>query len=143
MEKFKSTIEELLRTGGLHDASLDINPETHRITIFSERMNFKDLLPKLIADAEHVFNLIARKHNVGNFVVDINNYRREREHLIIELAKAAARKALLQKAEIALPPMNAYERRLIHMELASRPDLKTESSGEGKHRHVIITPISE
>jgi len=37
--------------------------------------------------------------------------------------------------------MNSYERRLVHMEIASNPDLKTESVGIGKTRHVVIKPI--
>ena len=38
--------------------------------------------------------------------------------------------------------MNAYERRLIHVEIANHPDLKTESIGEGRERRVVIKPIS-
>jgi predicted RNA-binding protein Jag len=39
--------------------------------------------------------------------------------------------------------MNAYERRLIHAELAARPDVKTESLGEGRGRYVVVKPILE
>ena len=72
--------------------------------------------------------------------MDVNNYRRERERLIIELAQAAARKALASKSSVDLPVLNAYERRLVHVELATRPDIKTESVGEGKDRHVVVKP---
>ena len=86
--------------------------------------------------------LIAAKDNwEGGVFVDINNYRRERENLILELARAAARKAVVTKGEIPLPVMNSYERRLIHLELSSHPDVKTESVGEGKERYIIIKPI--
>ena len=73
--------------------------------------------------------------------IDINNYRKDREDLIIKLAKAAAKKSSVTKQEVSLPAMNAYERRIIHSELSLHPDLKTESSGEGKQRHVVIKPI--
>ncbi|MST04322.1 MAG: hypothetical protein EXS49_02020, partial [Candidatus Pacebacteria bacterium] len=46
-----------------------------------------------------------------------------------------------QKSEVRLPAMNAYERRIVHTELAVRPDVKTESSGEGRERCVVIRPI--
>ena len=75
-------------------------------------------------------------------VVDVNNYRKKREDLIVELGRAAARKAMAEKTKVALPPMNAYERRLVHVELSSRPDIKTESAGEGGERHIIIMPAS-
>lgn len=47
----------------------------------------------------------------------------------------------MTKSEIALPAMNAYERRLVHVEISTRPDLKTESVGMGKERHIIIQLI--
>ena len=73
--------------------------------------------------------------------IDVNNYRLKREQLIIELARAAVRKAIATKQDVSLPLMNAYERRLIHLELAGRPDAVTESSGEGRDRYVVIKPI--
>ena len=39
--------------------------------------------------------------------------------------------------------MNSYERRIIHVELASRPDVATESVGLGRARYVVIRPIDE
>jgi len=73
--------------------------------------------------------------------VDLNYYRKERERLIAELARAAAKKASITKEEVALPPMNAYERRLVHVELTTHPELKTESIGVGRERHVIIKQL--
>jgi spoIIIJ-associated protein len=61
--------------------------------------------------------------------------------LILEIAKASAQKVIALKQEVRLPAMNAYERRLIHTELSMRPDVKTESVGEGKDRAVVIRPI--
>mgnify|MGYP001613694030 FL=1 len=90
---------------------------------------------------EHLARMVAKKNGVENIFIDINNYRKERENIIVELAKASARKALLAKEEIKLPPMNAYERRLIHVELSTRPDVKTESMGEGRERYVVVKPL--
>ena len=86
-------------------------------------------------------NIMAKKLQLEKISVDVNNYKKERERLITELAKATARKALLQKEAIELPAMNAYERRLVHIELATRPDLKTESIGEGPARRIVIKPL--
>ena len=73
--------------------------------------------------------------------VDVNNYKKERERLLTELAKAAARKVLAEKKDVELPVMNAYERRIVHVELATRPDVKTESVGEGSERHIVVKPL--
>lgn len=92
------------------------------------------LLPAL----EHVVNLMTRQEKLPSYVVDVNYYRKERERLIAELARAAARKAVMTKEEVELPAMNAYERRLVHVEIATHPELRTESVGTGKERRVII-----
>ncbi|OGY61981.1 MAG: hypothetical protein A2745_01095 [Candidatus Harrisonbacteria bacterium RIFCSPHIGHO2_01_FULL_44_13] len=127
---------------GLNDLAVNFDSENKKLTVFiNEGEWLKKWLPYLVADLEHIVRLLTKKHNQENVFVDINNYRKEREEIILQLAKAAAQKALLNKEEIKLPAMNAYERRLVHVELATRPDVKTESIGEGKERYVIVKPI--
>jgi spoIIIJ-associated protein len=58
-----------------------------------------------------------------------------------ELARKAAREAVLKKKPVELPAMNAYERRVVHSELALRPDVMTESSGEEPNRRVVVKPL--
>jgi spoIIIJ-associated protein len=138
----KETIQKLLELMTLNEPSVDLDLENKKAAIFiNEGEWFKKWIPQLINDIEHILRLVARRNNLNPIFVDINNYRKERENIIIELAKAAARKSNLNKEEVALPPMNAYERRLVHLELSSRPDIKTESVGEAKERHVVIKPI--
>jgi len=62
------------------------------------------------------------------------------EEKLREFAKKAARHVSLSKKEIELPPMRARDRRIIHLEIALRSDVFTESVGEGKGRHIIIKP---
>jgi spoIIIJ-associated protein len=47
----------------------------------------------------------------------------------------------LYKKEKELRSMSAYERRIIHMELKERSDVKTESIGQDPDRRIIIKPI--
>jgi len=137
-----ATIKNLLEMMGLNDLAVNFDSENKKLTVFiNEGEWLKKWLPYLVADLEHIVRLLTKKHNQENVFVDINNYRKEREEIILQLAKAAAQKALLNKEEIKLPAMNAYERRLVHVELATRPDVKTESIGEGKERYVIVKPI--
>lgn len=75
-----------------------------------------------------------------NFILDVNDYRKSRATYLIDLAKQAlGRVRNTQKAE-ALLPMTSYERRVVHMELASCPDVATESIGEEPYRRVVIKP---
>jgi spoIIIJ-associated protein len=40
--------------------------------------------------------------------------------------------------DVELTPMNAYERLIVHTVLSDSPNVKTESSGEGRNRRVVI-----
>ena len=140
MENLKQTIEQLLEKVGFKDFSVEADIVNRRVSILiNEGEWFKEWLPRLVPEVNHLVNLIHKQ--LEPVFVDINNYRKERERLIVELAKAAARKALMTKEEIKLPAMNAYERRLIHVELSTRPDVKTESIGMGVERGVVVKPI--
>ncbi len=141
MDSLKQTVEQMLKPSGL-DFSVDVDAEGRRVNIFIHDEDvIARFLPRLMQDLDHVVRLMAKKMQLERVIVDVNNYKRERERLIGELAKAAARKALLEKKEISLPAMNAYERRLVHVELATRPDIKTESIGEGEARQVVVKPL--
>lgn len=118
------------------------NPQLVSI-IINDPLLTPERVPDLVVNMNRVARLVAKQLQLDPLVVDINNYRRERESLIIELARAAARKAVAAKESVSLPTMNAYERRLVHTELAMRPDVTTESVGEGKNRYVVIKIVAE
>lgn len=138
----KETIEQLIRLMGFNDFAVSYIEDSRRFLIFINDAPFlQRFLPQFISDLEFVVKMIFNKKNIDIAFIDINNYRKDREDLIAKLAKAAAKKASVTKKEVSLPAMNAYERRIVHSELSLHPDLKTESSGEGKQRHVVIKPI--
>lgn len=142
MQQLQETIQKLIELMGFNDFSINYDPEGSRFSIFlNEGEGFKKFLPYFVSDFNYLIKLISKKYNLGPVVIDINNYRREREDLILEIARASARKAVSEKQEVFLPAMNAYERRLVHMELAGRPDVNTESVGEERERRVVIKPI--
>jgi len=126
----------------LNNLVVEVDEAGRKINITADEDEwFTKQIPDLVKDIKHLTAIIARKSEDESYFVDINNYRKEREKLISELAKAAATKAVTTKAEVKLPPMNAYERRLVHMELSMRPDVKTESIGEGRDRGVVVRPL--
>lgn len=143
MEHIQETLQKLLNIAGLNEPVVDIDRERKRISIFiNEGEWLKECLPRLVVDMGYIARTVGRRAGCESLVyIDINNYRKERERLIIEIAKAAARKVLLTKGDVQLPPMNAYERLLVHTELATRPDVKTESTGEKKDRCVVVKPL--
>ena len=72
-------------------------------------------------------------------VVDTENYREKRAETLKSLARRMAAKAVKYKRNVFLEPMNAYERRIIHSELQSYPDVSTHSVGSDRDRKIIIT----
>lgn len=142
MEEFQTKVRMIVELAGFNEPAVDFDLEARKINIFvNEGEWLKQHLPSLVAEVDHLVKLIAKRDAIETFYVDINSYRRERERLIAELAKAAARKASMDRAEVSLPVMNAYERRLVHTELAMHPEVTTESSGEGRSRHVVVKPL--
>ena len=83
--------------------------------------------------------LLRRKLEESVYVaLDINDYRKNKEHYIRELARITADEVTLLKTPRELPPMPPIERRFVHLELQERSDIETESAGEGEDRRVVI-----
>jgi spoIIIJ-associated protein len=74
-------------------------------------------------------------------VVDIEGYKSRRREKVQGIAHSAADRAKKQGGSVSLPPMNAYERRLVHIALREDEDVTTHSEGEDADRHVIITSV--
>jgi spoIIIJ-associated protein len=129
---------------GFRDYRVEMKPEEKRAAIFIyDGGNFlKENLSNIVESINHIAQMVAKKNSTELIFIDVNNYRQERETLITELARAAAKKATATKGEVTLPAMNSYERRLVHVELALHPEVTTESIGEGKERYVIVKPIA-
>lgn len=145
MDNAEVFIKTILNLIGFKDYRIEIKPEEKKglVFIYEDQALLKENLPAIVDAMNHLLQMVAKKQQQEGIFLDINNYRHEREVLIAELAKAAAKKASTTKQKISLPAMNSYERRIVHVELAIHPDVKTESAGEGKERYVIIMPIEE
>lgn len=70
--------------------------------------------------------------------LDCDGFRRSRENELRESAIRAARQAL-REGSAALGPLNARDRRIVHMALKDRPGIVTRSVGEGPLRRVLIS----
>ena len=96
---------------------------------------------------QHVTNYVLNKGETGRtrVVVDIENYRQKREEALSSLARKTASRACKLHKNIALEPMNAYERHVIHTALQDWRDVSTFSSGAEPRRCVVVsyTPSGE
>ena len=73
-------------------------------------------------------------------VVDIEGYKNRRKQKIQTIARSAASRAK-RSGKVRLKPMNAYERRLVHLALIDDADVTTHSEGEDPERYVVIPAV--
>lgn len=95
-----------------------------------------------LAEIQHLLKAILKRKIEEPFYIDldINNYKEKKIEYLKELAGSLADEVALNKQEKELAPMPAYERRIIHLELAGRKDVTTESIGQEPERKVVIRP---
>ncbi len=74
-------------------------------------------------------------------VVDTEDYRSKRESSLVELAQELADKVKKSGRPLTTGPMNAQDRRVIHLALKETSDIRTKSKGEGNLRRVVIYPV--
>ncbi len=74
------------------------------------------------------------------FLLDVNGYRLRKIEALKAEAKTMAKKVRLYRKELPLKPMSPFERRIVHVALATYPDISTESIGQGTSRRVVIKP---
>lgn len=82
--------------------------------------------------------LIRRGFGEVPLEIDVAGYRRRREEALRKLAERMAKKVVREKKKVCLAPMNARERRIVHMALKDRPEVVTYSIGEEPNRRVVI-----
>ncbi len=73
-------------------------------------------------------------------VVDVESYLARRRKTLQQLADRMAERVVSSGRRVALEPMSAHERRIIHMHLRNHDSVYTESTGEGERRKVVILP---
>ena len=73
--------------------------------------------------------------------IDVGGYKQRRDDRLREGARKAAGRATKTGRPVELDAMSAAERRVIHMALAEDPSVRSESSGEGRNRRVVVFPV--
>jgi spoIIIJ-associated protein len=73
--------------------------------------------------------------------VDAEGYRARHEDQLSEMARRLAERVAAEGKVITFDPMNARDRRVVHMALRDVTGVRTESNGEGPDRRVQIIPV--
>lgn len=140
-------LEELLDIADL-DGDIDIEIRSGRtyISIVSETGDdaaLKDLLGREGEGLEALQELarlavLSATGNRSRLVLDIAGYRDGRAGELKKMAEDAVSTVKSNGGEVALEPMSAYERKLVHDAVADL-GLHSESEGEGGGRHIVVS----
>lgn len=71
-------------------------------------------------------------------VVNVGDYREKQEEKLKDLATQSADRAVETKEPQPIYNLNASQRRIVHMHLAERKDITTESEGVEPERYLVI-----
>lgn len=73
-------------------------------------------------------------------IVDVEGYRHRRRQKLEEMARKSADRAARHGTPVRMRPMNAFERRVVHVALRNDRRVATASEGEDPFRAVVIKP---
>ena len=82
--------------------------------------------------------LRSNEYEVNRVSVDIADYKKQRADRITEQATEWVNKVKESKEPMHLKPMNPADRRVVH-QLASEHGIISESAGEGRDRHIVLS----
>lgn len=91
---------------------------------------------------EFLTNIVSSKGvgNISRIFVDVAGYRKRKEKMLEDLARSAARKVERTGRSTTLRPMDARDRRIIHLTLQKNGKVTTHSEGDEPFRRVVISP---
>lgn len=75
----------------------------------------------------------------NRIVVDCNGFRRDKDAELKQMAHFMAEKAKSSGMPQEMGPLNPYERRIVHLEIAEDPAVTSESIGDAFMKTVIIS----
>lgn len=86
--------------------------------------------------------ILSRKaENPKRVIIDVGKWREEKEGELADKSKVWAKQVIEEKKPLELPPMPSWQRRIIHLSLEKIEGVKSESTGEGIDRHLVIEPV--
>lgn len=143
IEKVEKILKDIFDITGESDIYYSVNRSENQIIVNIKGDNVSHLIGykgKTIESIQSVLNSILQKEDeeYAKVFLEINDYKKQKEEKLRRLANKMAENVIRFRKPIRLEPMSAYERLIIHSELANRDDVETESFGEEPRRRVVI-----
>jgi spoIIIJ-associated protein len=136
-------IEELLDIADL-DGDIDIDARAGRAYVSvtaTGDANLRQLSKPDTVSALQELTRLAVQNRTGRFsrlILDVGGSRDARAAELASLVEHAVSKIDAGAASASLPPMSSYERKIVH-DLVAERGFTSESEGEGRDRHTVIS----
>ncbi|OGH02896.1 MAG: hypothetical protein A2798_00510 [Candidatus Levybacteria bacterium RIFCSPHIGHO2_01_FULL_37_17] len=142
--KLKKFIKEFFNILEIDESfNLEVTEEEIKVSISSENPGILiGYHGETLESLQLILSLFLSK-KLGEFKrvsLEVGDYKKNREEWLRKLAFDAKEKALSEGREIRLDDLKAWERRIVHMELADDKEVLSESMGEGRERALVIRP---
>jgi spoIIIJ-associated protein len=102
---------------------------------------------QLLKSLQHLIRVLIHCKNPDDkthFILDVNNYKKDREKKIkVFIPEIAKNKVLEDGKTIIITKLSSYERMLIYKILSEVKGISTSSVGEPENRKMLIMPNSE
>lgn len=141
--KLKQILADMFKITGENDIKYDIIRKDSQVLLDINGEKVSHLIGykgKTIESLQSLINSMLQKEDeeYAKVFVEINGYKKQKEEKLKKFANKMANNVIRFRKSIRLEPMSAYERLIIHQELANRSDVETESVGEEPRRRVVI-----
>jgi spoIIIJ-associated protein len=144
-------LEELLDIADI-DGDIDIEVRSGRtyISIVTEDTSDSGLSSLVGADGEVLealqeltrLSVLTSTDVRSRLVLDVDGYRDRRGRELGKIAQDAVDKVKESGDDVALAPMSAYERKIVH-DVVADLGFVSESEGEGQGRHIVVSPSND
>ena len=118
-------------------SGLVFNVETKDEALFTK--NEDEVLRALNHIVKRVSESASEAGSPVHVSVDINNRDTNHIEFLETQARSLGERVQNLKVAVDMPPMNSYDRMIVHEALKNMEHVTTESHGEGSLRHVVIS----
>jgi spoIIIJ-associated protein len=144
MEHVKQLTEDLLKSLGIEPFSIliediagtkffSVTSDTDLAGVGGERIKAVNML---------VRRIIEKTEPDLRFTIDANGFHKAEVAAIEVHAKSIAAEVVANKTDKEMPSMRAFDRLVAHAALTGMAHIKTESTGEGRERRVVVKYVA-
>lgn len=150
-DEIQNLIKEIIENMNITVHSIEVvTPENSTTTWYSVNVDAPHFFTGHEGEALHALNHLVKRVVEGKnpelhegILIDIGDFQKKRVEGVKAIAHMMAERARYFKASVEVNPMSSFDRRIVHEHISNSTDLKSESAGYGKDRHVVIQYIGE